>query len=328
MALIPVATGSRGGALRLRWLLAKPSKFRDDPLLGSVFSRLIDLSLQRSAVESDLDTLIRYAGVRTARPPRGFVFQVSRCGSTLLCSLLGAIPGSVALREPEVPATLLWHWANSPENAELYGDAFRASILALGRLARAGCPYFVKFSSGCIHSVGDVRSVFPNVREVFLYRDPLEVIVSNLKQPYQGWIWEEKLTGVPAAQASECCVAELIARAIGRKLAAMAEAYRPDQTLLLNYSEIDHSLPARLAHFFGITLTDEVEAGMRQRLSIDAKHAAGRKPFVPDGHAKRRAASSRIRQLCQRFAEPQYEMLEAIRRRPEPAAAGTQAHPG
>src|SRR3954471_8081828 len=118
-----------------------------------------------------------------AREPDGFVFHQSRCGSTLVARMLGALPRSTSVSEaPPIDAVLQLGlaagWSEARRSAVL-----RAMVGTYGRRAeRRGGPFFVKLDSWHTLALPLFRAAFPTVPWVFLYRDPVEILVSQIRQ--------------------------------------------------------------------------------------------------------------------------------------------------
>src|SRR5258708_6325171 len=111
------------------------------------------------------------------RPPTGFIFHASRCGSTLVAQMLASLPRNIVLSEPAILDSVLYPptCGRSTTDAEQL-QLLRAVVGALGYPRHPGeqqC--FVKFSSRAISKMPLIQSVFPEVPWIFLYREPLEI---------------------------------------------------------------------------------------------------------------------------------------------------------
>lgn len=318
---LPATFVLRGDRLRVRWLRCPPSELRE-PFLGQTEDRLITQALQGTVLETGVEAL-GCQNVDDLPQARGFIFHTSYCGSTLLSNMLTAIPGHLMLSEPGAISTLLEGVGDRLGNdLTPYLPTLRSTFQATARwMVGSAERYFVKFFSQSVHQVELLRLAMPAVPEIFLYRDPLEVVVANLRDPTQSWIWLQKYTGLPLDQALERPVAELFARGVGRTMEAMLEHLRPS-TLLINYTEIGPSTPRLLLEVFGIPISERLEREMASHLSYDAKDVLRAKLFQRDVEQKRRAATSKVRDLVTQFAEPAFRELEARR---EASRAGSPA---
>jgi hypothetical protein len=129
--------------------------------------------------------------------PHGFIFHISHCASTLLNNVLGAVPRNLAISEPQ-PLDSILRAPNVSEKRRLRW--FRAMVSALGQ-RRLGSEenYFVKFNSWGLLSHSLIRAAFPDTRWVCLYRDPVEVMVSQLRRDSLNFYYlrEKPFTSVP-----------------------------------------------------------------------------------------------------------------------------------
>lgn len=126
------------------------------------------------------------------RQPRGFILHVSRCGSTLLGKALARADGVAVIHQPSVLQHGFWAWFSGkwrspgdwqPEANPLNRIRFQnlVHLLCQPRLADEN-DTFIKFISwNCLYA-NFIREAFPAVPTVFMYRHPVEVIASVLRQ--------------------------------------------------------------------------------------------------------------------------------------------------
>src|SRR3954471_4489939 len=130
---LPTAVASTPRGLRVEW-----AHFAGAPLSDSFF----DVSVQRARARP-FNRAFRFATpllMDEARPPDGFVFHQTRCGSTALARMLAAIPGTVSLSEP-APVDAALRVSEAPER----GRGLRSIADTVSRRAeRAGGPFVVK----------------------------------------------------------------------------------------------------------------------------------------------------------------------------------------
>lgn len=110
--------------------------------------------------------------------PDAIVFHVSRCGSTLLSQLLGLHPELCSLAEVPLLDALL---ANSPRFSE--SDAKRLYRSTVNLLRRSHKHLLLKLDSWHLFHYERIRSYYPNVPIILLYRNPYEVWTSQQKNP-------------------------------------------------------------------------------------------------------------------------------------------------
>lgn len=285
-----------------------------DPFFSDTYRRLRQREPDLALVATGIEALREgEAGL----PPSGFIFHMSRCGSTLVSRLLATCPRILVLGEPDALNGLF----NSPEGAceRTVAEGFRELVLALGRRRRPSEEaYVVKLTSFLIHHLPLVRRAFPETPWLFLHRDPGEVMVSVLDRP-TGYLavkarpecaarWLPVPPGEIAAMSDE----EYVARFLGGMCeAALAAAERPaaGQLLLLDYRELPGAIWTGVARLFGIALTPGEEARMAAMASTYSKDASGRRRFQGDSAEKARRITPRMRAALERWAAGPYRRL-------------------
>jgi hypothetical protein len=258
---------------------------------------------------TDLEAL-RAAAVEDGPEPTGFIFHMSRCGSSALASCLRALRSSVVIAEPLPVNQFLF----APERCFADGARhllLRGLIRAMGRRPPPADPgnkgrYFVKFTSWNVLWSGLIREAFPGVPGLFVYRDPVEVMVANLRRP-GGWMRRRDapavaaaLAGVPVDEAVRLSPEEYGVRVLARLCsAALAPASAPFH--FLDYRELGPAaLPGVLQHF-GVTPTAMELAAMAEALRVDAKDPERKRRFEPDSQAKQAQASPGLRALAEEW---------------------------
>ena len=139
--------------------------------------------------QTPVETLLEWQERQPGLPPAGFIFHLSRCGSTLVAQMLAALPRHVVLSEPDpLDAVLNAHFRDPSVSDAQRGAWLRAMVSALGQrwaAARRTC----SSSSTAWHAqhLPLIRQVFPSTPWIFVYRNPVEVLVSHKQQPGASW---------------------------------------------------------------------------------------------------------------------------------------------
>jgi hypothetical protein len=242
----------------------------------------------------------------------GFVFHVSRCGSTLLGRLLATSPAHRVLSEPPPLDAALCGGGSS------VGDATRIAWLRtlIAAFARSGHPaeqrLFVKFDSWHSSLLPLVMRAFPDVPWVFLMRDPVEVIVSHLKQPgaqmVPGMVGFTP-PGVAAADAWRLPRAEYVARMVGAFEEGVEASLREAgaRAKVVDYATLPSDAEHVIWPHFGLHPTAEERAAMESAWARDAKNPTA--TFSPDAQAKQEAADPSVREAAARWAVPAWQRL-------------------
>ena len=186
-------------------------------------------------------------------------------------------------------------------------------ISALGQQRGDETRLFVKFDSWHILDLPLIRTAFPAVPWIFLYRDPVEVLASQVKQRAL-WLVPgmvgEMLPGVEKEETLRMLPEEYCARCLARVCQAALAHYRAGGTLV-NYRQLPEAVYDSVADNFGLSwLPAELEA-MRQATRFNAKTPG--LVFAEDSGEKQDAATDRIREMAATWLTPVYEQLEAAR---------------
>jgi len=273
------------------------------------------------SVVTDLDFLLQMEKICDSVEPAGFIFHTSRCGSTLLANACRALHGSIVIAEAPVLdkiASRFFTDAEPNSTKELIYMLFlKAAVTALGqRPTGMEKRYFVKFACSSTLQMHRIRRVWPNVPFVFLYRNPVEVIVSNLRSTPE-WMKPESnpktaaaIVGVEVGEVENLTPEEFCARAVGRFLTE-ALASVDGQTKLVNYEELTSSDGlVEVVRFFGIQpATTEIDA-IREVSRLYSKDLTRGWTFQSDGQSKRTSASASVIDLAAKWALPFYEQLD------------------
>lgn len=162
-----------------------------------------------------------------------------------------------------------------------------------------------------------ILRAYPDVPWVFLVRDPVEVIVSHLRQPgaqmVPGMIGYTP-AGVEPEQAWRLAREEYCARMLGAFCAAAAEVFDAGAGLgrVLDHECLPAALESVVWPHFALHLDEDARAAMAASLIRDAKHP--KLEFSPDGQDKRREATDAVHVAAARWAMPAYMRLLAHRR--------------
>lgn len=251
-----------------------------------------------------------------ARPPAGFIFHASRCGSTLVAQILASLPQNIVLSEPAIVNQVLYPRprGSSATDAD-QADLLRAVIEALGRPRHGGeqqC--FIKFSSNAIAKMPLIRRVFPDVPWIFLYREPVEIMGSYLRfriDRLPPGIADAGLVEGDPAELAELRPEEFWARMLAARFSDALRFYQPGKTLLMNYAQLPEAALRPMLEFFRTACSPQDIEQMRRAATRNAKEPS--KKFHSDNNQKRRAVPASAQAFVERLIMPQYRRLESLR---------------
>jgi hypothetical protein len=311
---IPTRVERDGDDLSISWCLAEGARF-EEPFWTETVNRLMAdpfrLLLQHSG---DLADLQRHAEQHPAIKPSGFIYHLSRCGSTLAGRALGSLPGVCVLSEPAPLDHMLRAMADRPLDEQVL--AARWILQALSPVETADdCQLVVKLDGWHIHLFPVLRLAFPDVPWIFLSREPVEVMVSHERQHGAQMIpgaLPQPLLGVPHGDHSLVDYGAHVLAAMLRS----AVHYHGDGGLLIDYSELPGAISTLIAPHFGIS----VDVPLHAVLSVNAKNPV--LEFSPDGASKRASVSPKTQEAVDRIIGDAHQWFEQARRTQRAALQG------
>ena len=248
-----------------------------------------------------------------AQEPSGFIFHMSRCGSTLVSQMLAALPDTISLSEPE-PLDMIVQLPLVAQGVtpELHIEALRAMIAALGRDRTGTDRYFIKLDSWHTLALPLFRQAFPDVPWIFLYREPVEVLVSQERmrgtQTAPG-VLPPQIFGFTDAEMSLPDV-DYIARVLARTCEAVVNQWQLGGGLAVDYRDLPEAMFTRILPHFGIGPTPEERALLEAASGRDAK--APTTEFKDDSSKKRDEASPATRAAADRHMAEIHARLQAL----------------
>jgi hypothetical protein len=295
---------ARGAEPAIQWFhfadISPSTPFFEDAVrqaVGRPFNRLFRTATPLSGFSGR-------AGLRT---PSGLIFHMSRCGSTLVSQMLGAAPGHVSISETSVLDSVIQHPFDDPD---AHAEALRALAHAYGRGAER---FFIKLDSWHTRALPLLRRAFPDTPWIFLYRDPVEVLVSQLRlrgaQTVPGIVPLEWFGFTP--EDAHLPERTFIAQVLERTCRAVVDHGSQDG-LLVNYADLPGAFFNQILPHFGITPDPAARAAMENAGGGHSKAPDVR--FVADGETKQREADAELRAIADQCIAPVIAELEARRR--------------
>jgi hypothetical protein len=266
--------------------------------------------------QTPLEELGDLVGTEPSLQPTGFIFHLSRCGSTLLSQMLAATPENLVLSEPDPVDTILRAHFRQPATTETQRVQWlQCLVSALGwRRQPAEKNLFIKFD--CWHTLflPLIQRAFPDVPWIFVYREPLEVMVSHLGQRGAQMIpgvLEPDLFGWDEATLGRMPLAEYGARVLAKICEAALAEIRRGNGKLVNYQQLPNLLWPALLEYWNVRFSTEEIPRLRAVARVNAKNPA--MPFAADSEAKRSSATAELRALTEHWLAGIYQQLEAQR---------------
>ena len=253
--------------------------------------------------------------------PAGFVFHMSKCGSTLMSKILDQPDNQIIVKEPTPLHENLWqyltnNWQNAVEPTDENLRIIRNLIQMLGRRRLPNQElYYVRFRSWNIAFVEIIQQAFPDTPNLFMYRDPVKVMASILNKP---------TTGLP--RLNDSGAAAFITGQSREALSQMdalhyfTSFYKQYLHLSLNNMQNTHYLNyhqlnknnldqiLRTAYHYKATETDL--ALMQAQFDTYSKDDTGTVRFTSDSKEKKKLVTAEMREAAEEYLMGMYRQLE------------------
>ncbi len=297
---------------QLHWLYAPGLALQKpfyDQTLRSVMLHPFNLLGRRATWLDEFDDNDTAASAR----PAAFIFHWSRCGSTLIGRMLNAHPDCQLYAEPAPVESIL--------HADVRHGVAQEPWL-LRRLINAMClprtggerHTFIKFAPWGITALPLVRRAFPEVPCLFVYRDPVEILVSHQRSPGMHMLppaLPPALFGMTLEQAVQMPLLAYRVEVLRTLAAHAAEYARRGWVEPVNYTQLPEYVTTLCARW-GVAQDDATWAVSRQAAVRNSKNPQA--AFVSDGEAKQGEASAALRRAAEAVLMPLHDELERLRR--------------
>ena len=214
--------------------------------------------------------------------PAGFIFHLSRCGSTLLSGCLSELDEAVVFSESPVLTEVLVDPALSPHDK-------RAHVQCLIDLKAALFPgrrVVVKWNAWDIFHAQLLRGAYPDVPAVGLVRDPVEILASHHAQAGRHMAGDPSLATVAPVFRMSAAASVLehrigVLRGLMQGMHALVAAHG---IFCIDYRQLNAATVQQVAARFGLRCGTQGQRRIAARMLRNAKLPGLR--FKPDGALK------------------------------------------
>jgi hypothetical protein len=281
-----------------------------DSCMKAPFNRLFRRQLE-------ISELVEIEANRPVLQPNGLIFHLSRCGSTLVAQMLAALPWAVVASEPSVIDGVMRYWQTQSGATEQNLITWLRAMLGCLVRPRSGGEraHFVKLDPWHTVHLPLFQKAFPETPCIFVYRDPVEVLVSLAREPGARLIpgaIDPKLLDLDLEEAmalDRLDSADYHARVLRLICDAALESFRPGIDLLVNHDQLPRWVSSVLLRGLGFELSDQDLCKLEQRSLFRAKH--GETVHTNDSERKQASASAEIERAAERWLAEPYARLES-----------------
>ena len=307
---VPLRLYARDRRAMVDWAHLGEERFTDP-----FFEQTIARCLQHPADilfrhQTPMETLRELYEQRRGLVPSGFIFHMSRCGSTLIAQMLAAIERNIVISEARPIDQVLGASMNESQRI----DWFRWLLSALAQPRCGESNFFIKFDAWHTVQLPLILRAFPNVPWVFVYRNPVEVMVSLHRErgvQVMPGVLSPAMFGLDPHELWITRLDEYAARVLARICEVALVHRQQGHGRLVDFTELPNVVPDALLKFFNVNYSAEEMERLQAASQFDAKRPG--LYFESDVAAKNRAATDELRRLTEQFLQPVYAQLEEAR---------------
>lgn len=259
-------------------------------------------------------TLNDNAEIEPSLIPTGFIFHMSRCGSTLLSQLLAALPHNIVISEAgPIDSVLRANWPKAQFSDEERIGWLRALMSSYARPRYGEQHFFVKFDCWHTRALPLIQRAFPEVPWIFVIRDPVQVLVSHSRQPGAQMVpslLPPSWLGLDWPTGSYGSIVDYHAQVLAH-ICEAGYANLNQRACIINYQQLPSALFSIIADHFGLSFSQTNREQMELAGQFNAK--SPQLFFVNDTNDKISAATEEIHRAAERWIQPIYNSLEARR---------------
>ena len=318
-AAVPTAALLAGGWLPHRYEARTRSILwclPDGPATEPFHDEYISRCLQRRLLNQFIRPRTPLAGLCSESPPgpggpapAGFIFHLSRCGSTLVSGCLSELDGTLVLSEPPVFTELLLD--SSLDHAQKR-DGIAGLVSAITVAVPGRHDLVVKWNAWDIFQWELLQDLYPEVPSLMLVRDPVEILASHHKQAGRHMSGDPSLAGagqVFCVGTSQPFVSMLDhrMRVLQALMERMRDLHQNRGVPVLHYRQLDAGAMEQIARHFDLHAGEAARQRIATRLRQHAKALDQR--FAPDGPDKAAVFGERDRQDIEARLGPLHAQL-------------------
>jgi hypothetical protein len=266
------------GKVKFRWFYAGTQPFTE-PFFEESIAACLSLPQNGHGAfpVTSAETMLEVAQRADAVSPAGFIYHISRCGSTLLSQMLVCDPETIVLSEvPLLDELLRLRFRTEAKSYPPVEAMFKAVMKLLGR-KRSGTErrMFVKTDSWHVLFYEELRQWYPDAAALLMFRSPAEVAASHSRSPAMhavpGLI-EAQLFGLDAEEVLHMQREEYLEHVLCCYLRKYMEILqRGDDAAALDYHSGAWTMMQTLFAHCGFHPSGETVHAMKQRTQFHSK---------------------------------------------------------
>ena len=253
----------------IRWCL--PSGHATEPFHDQYIERCRGQLLNQLITPKTSITPLTTGQVTSAPlQPAGFIFHLSRCGSTLVSGCLAELDNTCVLSESPLLTELLLDDSLDEKTKQHLLPQFihLQSVTSPGRHN-----IIIKWNAWDIFFWPLIRSLYPQVPVLFLVRNPVEILASHQRSAGRHMAGDQSMMVIkPIHDAANAASLDgFREKVLQSLLGSMDHAKNSDDVVTLDYSSLTLNKILELADYFQLHVDDNVRSSMAARMTFHSK---------------------------------------------------------
>lgn len=235
---------------------------------------------------TSLESLLGGQIIHNLLQPAGFIFHLSRCGSTLVSGCLAEISNTCVLSEsPLLTEIMLDDSLTEKEKQYLLPQLIHLQ----GCTSRSKYQVIIKWNAWDIFFWPLIRALYPKVPVVLLVRDPVEILASHQRSAGRHMAGEKSLSHLSPAFSIgvQENMLDLRINVLDQLINKMLQVTAGNHALVVDYAQLISMKIIDIARFFGVTVTAEEREHIGRRMQVHSKEH--HRPFAGDVQQKRQS---------------------------------------
>lgn len=313
--MLPLCVTQHEEMLCINWCDVSDVPF-SEPFYGQTQNHILG-SNTRPIIRTSLQALNDIESLVPGRDPSAFIFHLSRCGSTLVTTLANQLPDVEGFSEPGALGVLLKALDKDVYTRDERIEYVRLLVRAFARARPDAKTFFIKCDLTPFEHHEVIRQAFPDTPWIFVYRDPREILASNIQKP-ANWLQRSSIPegmrmirGIPIEDAPSFESPQVAAKRLENDM-RVALGNFCDRALMVDYHEFPSAVWARILPHMGRMPTAPEIHLMAEKSQWHSKFP-GQK-YVPDTGWKQNYLSLEINEIVESRLMPLYTALQVKRR--------------
>lgn len=249
-----------------------------------------------------------------APSPAGFIFHLSRCGSTLVSGSIAELAGASVLSEsPVLTECLLDSRLSRDDQAQLLLRLIQWQARALAPFVQGVQQLVIKWNAWDIFRWPLIRALFPQVPVGLLVRDPVEILASHERTAGRHMAGDPSMSGFhPLFEpAGDHSLLQMRVRILRGLLMEMQRWCGEPGVRVVDYCQLSNRTLLDLMGHFCLSPSDSERASIHQRMGYNAKEL--NQVFSSDSRQKQSMFTAAEREYIRTTLMPYYQALYDLR---------------